>query len=69
MSGAFRRSGVFVCVFSLATAGSALAQVSMGEVFGKVTDTTGAVLPGVTVMLSGPSLIQPATTVTVSCTV
>jgi hypothetical protein len=49
----------------LASAGSALAQVSMGEVFGKVTDGTGAVLPGVTVTLSGPALIQSQTTVTV----
>jgi hypothetical protein len=41
-----------------------MAQVSMGEVFGKVTDTTGAVMPGVTVTLSGPALIQPQTSVT-----
>src|SRR5256885_16614322 len=49
----------------LAAAGSARAQVSMGAVFGKVTDSTGAVLPGVTVTLSSPALIQPQTTVTV----
>jgi hypothetical protein len=34
------------------------------EVFGKVTDSTGAALPGVTVTLSSPSLIQPQTTTT-----
>ena len=65
MSGALRRAVVLVCLMLLASAGTALAQVSMGEVFGKVTDSTGAVLPGVTVTLSGPALIQPQTTVTV----
>src|SRR5205814_7197909 len=65
MSGAPRRAGTLACLVLLACAGSALAQVSMGEVFGKVTDGTGAVLPGVTVTLSGPALIQPQTTVTV----
>src|SRR5262249_8084823 len=34
-------------------------QVSTGEIFGKTQDTTGAVMPGVTVTLSGASLIQP----------
>src|SRR5262245_36595573 len=34
------------------------------EVFGKVTDSTGAALPGVTVTLSSASLIQPQTTTT-----
>jgi len=65
MSGALRRAGMLVCLMLLASAGTALAQVSMGEVFGKVTDGTGAVLPGVTVTLSGPALIQPQVTVTV----
>jgi hypothetical protein len=35
------------------------AQVETGEIAGRVTDNTGAVLPGATVTLSGPSLIQP----------
>src|SRR5262245_36657343 len=65
MSGALRRAGMLVCLMLLASAGTALAQVSMGEVFGKVTDSTGAVLPGVAVTLSGPALIQAQTTVTV----
>jgi len=43
----------------------AAAQVSTGEIFGRASDGTGAVLPGVTVTLSGPALIQPQTTVTV----
>src|SRR5207245_10258751 len=65
MGGALRRAVVLVCLMLLASAGPALAQVSMGEVFGKATDGTGAVLPGVTVTLSGPALIQPQMTVTV----
>jgi hypothetical protein len=42
----------------------ASAQVSTGEVFGKATDTSSAVMPGVTVTLSGPALIQPLTALT-----
>jgi hypothetical protein len=38
---------------------SARAQSQTGDIFGKVTDASGAVLPGVTVTLSGPSLLQP----------
>ena len=38
---------------------AAWAQSQTGDIFGKVTDTSGAVLPGVTVTLSGPSLLQP----------
>src|SRR5262245_21270340 len=62
MTRAFR-IGVFVCLAALA-AGTARAQISTGEVFGKATDTTGAVLPGATVTLSGASLIQPLVAVT-----
>jgi hypothetical protein len=35
-----------------------------GEVFGKVTDSSGAVIPGVTVTLSSPGLLQPQVAVT-----
>ena len=35
------------------------AQQQTGEIFGRVVDTSGAVLPGVTVTVAGPSLIQP----------
>jgi len=65
MSGALRGAGVLVCLVLTAGAGTARAQVSMGEVFGRVTDGTGAILPGVTVTLSGPALIQPQATVSV----
>ncbi len=41
----------------------AAAQVSTGEIFGKVADNTGAVLPGVTVTLTSPALIQPQSAV------
>ena len=41
----------------------AAAQVSTGEIFGKVVDNTGAVLPGVTVTLTSPALIQPQSAV------
>ena len=41
----------------------AVAQVQTGEITGRVTDDTGAILPGVTVTLSSPVLIQPQTAV------
>jgi hypothetical protein len=46
-------------VFVLAAALSASAQQQTGEIFGRVTDKSGAVLPGATVTVSGPALIQP----------
>lgn len=42
--------------------GMAAAQAS-GEIFGRITDASGAVMPGVTVTLAGPSLITPQSTV------
>ena len=42
---------------------TAWAQSQTGEIFGKVTDASGAVLPGATVTLTGPSLLQPQTAV------
>ncbi len=44
-------------------AGSALAQVQTGEITGRVTDDSGAILPGVTVTLTSPVLIQPQSAV------
>ena len=43
---------------------SAWAQSQTGEIFGKVSDESGAVLPGVVVTLTGPSLLQPQTATT-----
>jgi hypothetical protein len=45
---------------------SAGAQITTGEIFGKVTDATGLVLPGVTITLTSPSLQQPLTAVSTS---
>ena len=42
------------------------AQVQTGEIFGRATDSSGAVLPGVTVTLESPALLQPRITVTSS---
>jgi hypothetical protein len=55
---------VLAIVALFATSALASAQSQTGEVFGKVTDGSGAVLPGVTVTLSGPVLLQPLTAVT-----
>jgi len=44
-------------------AGSAYAQ-GFGSIFGKVTDPSGGVLPGVTVTVSGPAIQRPMTAVT-----
>jgi hypothetical protein len=41
-----------------------LAQVQTGDITGKVTDNTGAILPGVHVTLTGATLIQPQAAVT-----
>ena len=44
-------------------AGLARAQTT-GEIYGKVTDKSGAVVPGVTVTLTSPALLQPQTAIT-----
>jgi hypothetical protein len=54
------RSTAALAVFALMLGAiSARAQSQTGEIFGRDTDTSGAVLPGVTVTLTGPSLLQP----------
>jgi hypothetical protein len=47
-----------------ATSSLAGAQSQVGEIFGKATDQSGAVLPGVTVTLTAPNLLQPLVAVT-----
>src|SRR5262249_23901605 len=47
----------------VATAGSVNAQ-AIGSIFGKVTDPSGGVLPGVTVTVTGPALQRPLTATT-----
>src|SRR5256885_1081412 len=55
---------VLSLVALLAASAIASAQQQTGEIFGKATDQSGAVLPGVTVTLTGPVLLQPLTAVT-----
>ncbi len=43
---------------------AAVAQQQTGEIFGRAADTSGAVLPGATVTVAGPALIQPRVAVT-----
>lgn len=59
-----RRVVALLVALSLCGAGAASAQVQTGEIFGRVSDTSNAVLPGVTVTLSSTSLLQPLTAVT-----
>ena len=47
----------------LLVASLATAQTQTGEIFGKVSDRTGAILPGASVTIAGPALIQPQTAV------
>jgi hypothetical protein len=53
----FRGILLSAAIFAL-SAGSAFAQAN-GSIFGKVTDTSGGVLPGVTVTITGPTLQRP----------
>ena len=57
----------FTFLFVLLTGGAALAQTvssTMGAIDGKVTDTSSAVLPGVTVTISSPAMMGSRNTVT-----
>src|SRR2546428_847070 len=58
------RSFVLALVVIFAVGALAAAQQQTGEIFGKVTDQSGGVLPGVTVTLTAPHLLQPLTAVT-----
>ena len=60
-----RRStlAMFVVVLGL-TAPHVVEAQNTSQVFGRATDASGAVLPGVTVTLSSPSLIEPRVAVT-----
>ena len=53
-----------VAWLTLSIASTALAQQQTGEIFGKVVDQSGAVMPGVTVTLASPILLQPLAAVT-----
>ena len=54
-----RKATLLVAALVLLVGTSAFAQQQTGEIFGRVMDKSGAVLPGVTVTVAGPSLIQP----------
>jgi len=59
-----RSTALLAALILVIGASTGWAQSQTGEIFGKVTDTSGAVLPGVTVTLTGPSLLQPQTATT-----
>src|SRR5262249_17713518 len=63
-SGMRVRAIVLALVALVATSVLANAQQQTGEIFGRVPDQSGAVLPGVTVTLTAPNLLQPQTAVT-----
>src|SRR4030095_6666789 len=58
------RVAALMTALLLAVTGTVRAQSQTGEIFGKVTDESGAVLPGVTVTVSGPVLLQPLSATT-----
>src|SRR5262249_23687487 len=55
---------VLALVAFFATSAVTNAQQQTGEIFGKATDQSGAVLPGVTVTLTAANLLQPLTAIT-----
>lgn len=59
-----RRLTAMLAAIAVCFAIPAAAQQQTGEIFGHVNDNTGAILPGVTVTLTGPALIQPLTATT-----
>jgi outer membrane receptor protein involved in Fe transport len=58
------RTTAFVLVLVALLAGSAYAQTTQGRLTGQVSDTQGAILPGVTVTATSPALIGVQSTVT-----
>jgi len=57
-------SVVAVSLLIVAAAGPALAQRTTGTIVGTVTDESGAILPGVTVTLRGPTVVGAQTSTT-----
>jgi hypothetical protein len=53
------RATITIATLSLLFTTRAIAQVETGQIFGRVSDASGAVLPGVTVTVAGPGLLQP----------
>lgn len=59
-----RKTLVASALLLVLSATGAWAQQQTGEIYGRATDTSGAVLPGATVTVAGPALIQPRVAVT-----
>ena len=59
-----RFTAILAALVIVASVSSAWAQSQVGEIFGKVTDESGAVLPGVAVTITSPVLLQPLTATT-----
>ena len=59
-----RAAGVLVLLIGILLSPSVYAQITQGRLNGLVSDTQGAVLPGVTVTATSPSLLGAQTTVT-----
>ena len=55
--------GLYCLVTLFTTAGVALAQRTTGSIIGRVTDDSGAVLPGVTVTIKGETIVGTQTSV------
>ncbi|MEQ1896863.1 MAG: carboxypeptidase regulatory-like domain-containing protein [Vicinamibacterales bacterium] len=55
---------VLLAVVAVFFVGSLVGAQTNSQIFGKATDASGGVLPGVTVTLSGPVLLQPRVAVT-----
>ncbi len=53
------KKSLFFILLSLLLAGAAFAQETTGGIRGEVTDPTGAVIPGATVEIVGPALMNP----------
>ena len=53
------RTAWVAAVMALLFATTSFAQSQTGEIFGRLNDKSGAVLPGATVTVAGPALIQP----------
>jgi hypothetical protein len=59
--------GKFIALLAalvMMAASSASAQINTGQISGRATDSSGAVLPGVVVTLTGPTLLEPQTAIT-----